>query len=160
MSGFIFKIDETKLKFLRNQYGDLSLQECILLAQQAEGYLEHMPVTDPAWQHFTGEKATWWKFAWLLSCEAGTFCPTDPHVKYHMFLMSFPKRQPNLGNSEFRDWLRAQESEDVTVEFSCWLPIYLRDNEITSYAQAIYQKQVGIDDRLVNTEILEVTNEQ
>ncbi len=158
-AGFIHKIDAMKLKFLRQQHGDFSLQECIDLAQQAEGYLEFMPVTDPAWQHFTGERAQWWRFAWLLSCEAGTISLNSPHVKFRRFLVGFPKRQAMLDDCIFRDWLRAKEETDITQEFSAYLPVYLRDNEIVSYAIDVYHKQSGINGRLQNIEMMEVTEE-
>lgn len=156
MAEFIHKIDEMKLKFMRKQHGDFSLQECIDLAQQAEGYLEFMPVTDPAWQHFTHERNNYWRFAWLLSCEAGTICPSDPHVKFRRFLVGFPKRQPMLDDCLYRDWLRGKDETEITQEFSAFLPVYLRDNEIVSYAIDVYHKQCNIDGRLQGVEMLEI----
>lgn len=155
MSEFIHKIDEVKLKAMRQQYGDMTLEDCIALAQQVEGYLEFMPVTDPAWQHFTHERNTYWRFAWLLSCESGTISLNSPHVKFRSFLVGFPKRQPMLDDCIFRDWLRGKEETEITQEFSTYMPVYLRDNEIVRYAIDMYHKQSGVVGRLQNIEMLE-----
>lgn len=155
MAEFIHKIDEMKLKFMRQQYGDMTLEDCIALAQQAEGYLEFMPVTDPAWQHFTSERYHWWRFAWLLSCESERLSLSSPHVKFRSFLVGFPKKQSNLDDCIFRDWLRAKEETEITMEYSVYMPVYLRDNEIVSYAIDMFHKQSDVVGRLQNIEMLE-----
>lgn len=157
MSEFIHKIDEMKLKFMRQQYGDLTLEDCIGLAQQADDYLEFMPVTDPAWQHFTHERQNYWRFAWLLSCESGRLSLSSPHVVYRNFLVGFPKKQPMLDDCIFRDWLRAKEETEITTEYGVYMPVYLRDNEIVRYAIDMYHKQADVAGRLQNIEMIEIT---
>jgi hypothetical protein len=159
MAEFIHKIDEMKLKFMRQKLGDVTLEDCVALAQQAEGYLEFMPVTDPAWQHFTAERYQWWRYAWLISSETGLVDLTSPHVKFRTFLVGFPKKQPNLDDCIYRDWLRAKEETEITVEFAVYMPVYLRDNEIVSYAIDMYHKCCNINGRLQNIEMLETETE-
>ncbi|MFA7287186.1 MAG: hypothetical protein WC052_05990, partial [Patescibacteria group bacterium] len=84
---------------------------------------EFMPVTDPAWQHFTAERYQWWRFAWLISCEGERLSLSSPHVKFRSFLVGFPKKQPYLDDCIFRDWLRAKEETEITQEYGVYMPV-------------------------------------
>lgn len=156
MPDFILKVEELKLKHFRKEYGELSVDECIELAQQADGYLRDMNAFDPAWSKFKRDSRTWWQYAWLLSSEHGTLCATDAHVVYRTFLVAFPRKQPYVNHCAFSEWFRAKEETDIVAEFSAYMPVYLRPDEINEYAKAIYHKQVGCDGRLQNLEIEEL----
>lgn len=154
---FIRKIDEMKLKFMRKHYGEMTYDEVVSLAQQADDFLSTMTVFDPAWKKFREDRQRWWEYAWLLVCEHGSFCPSDPVTTWHNFLIMYPRKQPYVEAGEFRDWLNLHPNlGDVDAEFSCGLPVYLRPDELNAYATLIYQHQVGITGRLVNVEIVEV----
>lgn len=154
-SLFIRKIDERKLKMLRAEFGEMTLDELIELAQQAEGFLQHMTPFDPAFEKFTRDRRRWWEYAWLVSCEHGTFTPSSPHVVWKHYLIAYPRRQRYLNQNEFVRWLH-DRTDDVCVEFSCALPVYLRADELKSYATVIYHRQNGIDGNLHDVEIEEL----
>jgi len=153
--GFITTLEPLRLKMLRRELGEMTVDELIELAQQAEGYLLDMTVHDPAHKKFSADRRKYWEYAWLLSCEADGFCPSDPHVQYRGFLVAYPQRQPGVDAGSFRDWLN-QRPEDVTEEFHTWLPVYLRPDEVTAYAAKVYHKQRGVDGHLRNFEIMEI----
>uniref|UniRef100_A0AB39CEP8 Uncharacterized protein n=1 Tax=Pseudomonas phage HRDY3 TaxID=3236930 RepID=A0AB39CEP8_9VIRU len=153
--GFITTLEPMRLRMLRRRYGEMEFSEVVELAEQAENFLEPMTVFDPAWKKFTQDRRTWWEYAWLLSCEADRFCPSDPHVKYRGFLIGYPAKQPHVDGQTFREWLN-QRPEDVTEEWQAWLPVYLRPDEVCAYAAKIYHKQRGVDGHLRNFEIMEI----
>jgi len=159
MAEFIIPVDELKYKNLKNQLGDVPLEDCIMLAEQADQFVADMNPFDPARAKFQRDSRMWWQYAWLLSCVAGTFRLNSPHVMYRNFLVAFPKKQPYLDDSIFRDWLRARETDDVTMEFPVYMPVYLRPDEVEGYALAMMKKICDIPGRLVNAEFLEVTEE-
>lgn len=153
---FILKVEELKLKHFRKEYGEMSVDECIELAQQADNYLRDMNAFDIAWSKFKRDSRTFWQYAWLLSCERGGMCPSDPHVENRMFLVAFPRKQVYVNHCEFSEWFRAKEETDIVMEFSAYLPVYLRPDEISEYAKAVFHKQNDVDGRLQNMEIEEL----
>lgn len=154
-NNFITRLEPLRLRMMRRELGEMSYDEVVELAQQAEGFLEHMSVFDPAWKKFTQDRRTWWEYAWLLSLEAGGFCPSDPHVKWHGFLIGYSRKQPGVTGQNFREWL-AQREDDVTEEKYFWLPVYLRPDEVCAYATKVYHKTLEIEGWLRNFEIIEI----
>jgi len=156
--GFIRPLEPMRLQMLRRECGEMTFDEVVALAQQADQFLEHMSVFDIAWKKFKQDRRIWWEYAWLISCEADTFCPSDPHVEYRGFLVAYPRNQSVTCPADFEDWLHQHEG-DVCEEFYTWLPVYLRPDEIVGYASKIYHKQRGIDGHLRDFEIMEVSVE-
>lgn len=160
-SAFVTRLCEMKLRNMRQVYGHMELQEVVELAEQADRFLEHMTVFDPAWKKFTHERRVWWEYAWLLTSEnGGGFSPSDSHVRFHNFLVAFPWKQPGLDSCDFADWLR-ERKEDVCEEWGHWLPVYLRPDEINAYAVKIYHHHKGLvgNGWLRDLEIVELAQE-
>lgn len=161
-SGFVTRLCEMKLRNLRQVYGHMEFDEVVMLAQQADDYLSAMTVFDPAWKKFKHDSRVWWEYAWLINCESGGgFSPSDPHVKYHNFIVAHPWQQPNLDNCEYKEWLR-ERKEDVCVEWGHWLPIYLRPDEVQNFALKIFHHHHGLVGFgwLQNIEIVELAQEE
>lgn len=155
---FITQLEPLRLKMLRREHGEITFDEAVQLAQQSEQYLEHMTVFDPAHKKFSADRRMWWEYAWLLSLEAGGFCPSDPHVQWRGFLIGYSRKQPGVSGQTFREWL-TQREDDVTEEKYFWLPVYLRPDEICTYATKVYHKSLGIEGWLRNFEIMEIPTE-
>lgn len=150
--AFVNKIEEMKLRHLRTQFGDMTLDEVTELAQQADSFLKDMTIFDPAWEKFKTDSRRWWQYAWLISCEHGSMCPSDPYIRDMNFLVAFPWVQSHLDECDYRKWLR-ERKEDVCVEFNCYMPVYLRDDEIDSYAIRLFHCHNDIAGVLCNVEI-------
>jgi hypothetical protein len=159
MTGFILKVEELKLKNLKHQLGPMPIDDCIMLAQQADDFVKAMDVFDPARLKFQRDSRMWWQYAWLQACEDDRVIIGKPYVVYRSFLVGYPKKQPYLDDSIFRDWLRAKEETEITQEFGVYMPVYLRPDEVDGYARAMYIKQCGIEGRFVNMELLETETE-
>lgn len=160
-TGFVSKLDEMKLRNMRQVYGHMEFQEVVELAEQADNFLEHMNVFDPAWKKFTHDRRVWWEYAWLINCEAGGgFSPSDSHVRYHNFVVAHPWQQPNIDHCDYKEWLR-ERKEDVCEEWGHWLPVYLRPDEVANFALKIYHHHKGLVGYgwLAGIEIVELAQE-
>lgn len=143
-SAFVTRLCEMKLRNMRQVYGHMEFHEAVSLAEQADDYLSAMSVFDPAWKKFSHDRRVFWEYAWLLTSESGGgFSPSDPHVRFHNFVIAFPWKQPALDSCDFVDWLR-ERKEDVCEEWGHWLPVYLRPDEINDYAIKIYHHHKGL----------------
>jgi hypothetical protein len=144
-SAFVTRLCAMKLHNLRQVYGNMTFREVVELAEQSDDYLSAMNVFDPAWKKFTHDRRVFWEYAWLLTSESGgTFSPSDSHVKYHNFIVAHPWQQPNLDWCGYKEWLHNRK-EDVCEEWGHWLPVYLRPDEVASYALKIYHHHKGLN---------------
>lgn len=161
-SAFVTKLDEMKLRNMRQVYGHVEFHEAVSLAEQADDYLSAMTAFDPAWKKFKQDSRTWWEYAWLLNCESGgVFSPSDPHVKYHNFIVAYSWKQPRIDPCDYKSWLN-ERMEDVCEEWGHWLPIYLRPDEIQNFALKIYHHHKGLIGHgwLAGVEMVELSQEE
>lgn len=160
-SKFVTMLDAMKLRNMRQVYGQMEFQEVVELAEQADNFLEHMSVFDPAWKKFTHDRRVWWEYAWLINCESGGgFSPSDSHVRFHNFVVAHPWKQSNMDWCEYKEWLYNQKA-DVCEEWGHWLPVYLRPDEVVNFAAKIYHHHKGLVGKgwLAELEILELAQE-
>lgn len=158
--GFITSIEQRKLEWMRKNLNELTFNEAVELAQQADQFLADMSAFDPARMKFLTDRRTYWEYAWLLSCEADSISGNDPHIQHHGFLVAYPNHQPRLDPCDFKTWLNHSGKATHIEEFYILMPIYLRPDEVNSYATKMFHRHKDINGWLCDFEIEEIPVER
>lgn len=100
------ELTKRRLKLFRQQFGEMSYNELIELAEYSERIVADLPVTDPAWKRFTQERVVYFKYAEALNDAENL--EQQRHKFSRKVLVSFRKGQMTF---EFMVWVPRWEQE-------------------------------------------------